>query len=167
MAKTNAKSTSIKKSIKSNKNKKFSLKNLDFKKNWKKLSYLGLAGFLALSSVGYGGWKLYEQESASAAGWSRILNAHIVQVYVCRDMTKMVDTAQVLVVSSNPSTTYLKGVPGYAYYTIPRYGRVKIPHPMNFKQEIISLVIGTSLSGTTVQNQVSGSMSIRSIQTCP
>lgn len=70
MAKTKAKSTSVKKSIKSNKNKKFSLKNLDFKKNWKKLSYLGLAGFLALSSVGYGGWKLYEQESASAIAFT-------------------------------------------------------------------------------------------------
>lgn len=64
MAKTN--SNNLKKSIKSNKNKKNILKKLDFKKNWKKLSYLGLAGFLALSSIGYGGWKLYEQESASA-----------------------------------------------------------------------------------------------------
>lgn len=54
--------------------KKINLKNINFKKNWKKLSYLGLAGFLALSSIGYGGWKFYEQESASAAGWRTFAN---------------------------------------------------------------------------------------------
>jgi hypothetical protein len=158
---------STKKLSKTNKLNKTNLKKLNFKKNWKKLSYLGFAGFLAISSVGYGGWKFYEQESASASGWTRILYAHAVQVYICRDMTKMADTAQILVVSSNPNTTYLKGIPGYAYYTIPRYGRVKIPHPMPFKQDIISLGIGTSLSGISVQNQVSGSVSIKSIQICP
>jgi elongation factor P len=57
MAKSKTKSVSVKKSLKTNKKKKFSLKNLDFKKNWKKLSYLGLAGFLTIASLGYGVWK--------------------------------------------------------------------------------------------------------------
>jgi hypothetical protein len=38
------KQKNIKKQTKTNKGK-FGLRKLDFKKNWKKLSYLGLAGF--------------------------------------------------------------------------------------------------------------------------
>jgi hypothetical protein len=68
MAKSKTKSVSVKKSLKTNKKKKFSLKNLDFKKNWKKLSYLGLSGFLVVASFGYGAWGLYQQDKASAAG---------------------------------------------------------------------------------------------------
>ncbi len=60
------KQKNFKKQSKSSK-KIFSFRKLDFKKNWKKLSYLGLAGFLALSSVGYGVWKNYVQDEASAA----------------------------------------------------------------------------------------------------
>lgn len=66
MAKTKAKVTSVKKALKSNRKKKFSLKNLEFKNNWKKLSYLGLAGFLAFSSISYGAYKKISQEDASA-----------------------------------------------------------------------------------------------------
>jgi hypothetical protein len=59
------KQKSIKKQAKTNKGK-FGLKKLDFKKNWKKLSYLGLSGFLVIASLSYGGWKLYQQNNASA-----------------------------------------------------------------------------------------------------
>jgi hypothetical protein len=63
------KQKSIKKQAKTNKGK-FGLKKLDFKKNWKKLSYLGLAGFLAVSSIGYAGWDKFKQVGASAASYS-------------------------------------------------------------------------------------------------
>lgn len=64
------KQKNIKKQSKTNK-QKFGLRKLDFKKNWKKLSYLGLAGFLALTSVGFGTWKSFDQ-SADAVGWTTV-----------------------------------------------------------------------------------------------
>lgn len=73
MAKSKIKATSVKKSIKTNKKKKFSLKNLDFKKNWKKLSYMGLAGFLGVLSLGYSGYDYYQEKNASAAGYGLYL----------------------------------------------------------------------------------------------
>jgi hypothetical protein len=60
------KQKSIKKQAKTNK-VKFGLRKLDFKKNWKKLSYLGLAGFLALTSVGYGLWNSVGDSSKAAS----------------------------------------------------------------------------------------------------
>lgn len=95
MAKSKAKSTSVKKSIKSNKKQKFSLKNLDFKKNWKKLSYLGLAGFLALSSVGYGVWRTVDPSEASAFGQVLILSANSNQsarLYMCSKFVPATNT---------------------------------------------------------------------------
>ncbi len=83
MPKSKTKATSVKKAVKSNKKKKFSLKNLDFKKNWKKLSYLGLAGFLAFSSIGYGVWKNYVQDEASAYYWGLISSTSYFVVYGC------------------------------------------------------------------------------------
>ncbi len=67
------KQKNIKKQTKTNK-VKFGLRKLDFKKNWKKLSYLGLSGFLALTSVGYGTWKSFDH-SANAAGWITVKKA--------------------------------------------------------------------------------------------
>ena len=46
-----AKRNTVKKNTKAKKSK-FSLKKLDFKKNWKKLSYLGLAGFWQYQVLG-------------------------------------------------------------------------------------------------------------------
>lgn len=53
--------------VTSNKKKRSRLETLDFKKNWKKLSYLGLAGFLALTSVGYGLWNSVGDSSKAAS----------------------------------------------------------------------------------------------------
>lgn len=58
-----------KKSKKSNKSK-FSLKKLDIKKNWKKLIYLGLAGFLVFTSIGYGVWDYYNEDDVSALSYT-------------------------------------------------------------------------------------------------
>jgi hypothetical protein len=63
------KQKNIKKQTKTNKGK-FGLRKLDFKKNWKKLSYLGLAGFLTLTSVGYAGWNYFNEDDASALSYT-------------------------------------------------------------------------------------------------
>ena len=68
------KQKSIKKQAKTNK-VKFGLRKLDFKKKWKKLSYLGLAGFLVVTSIGYWGWKSFD-DSASAQSWTNFYNSN-------------------------------------------------------------------------------------------
>jgi hypothetical protein len=86
MAKSKTKATNLKKSLKSNK-KKFSLKNLDFKKNWKKLSYLGLSGFLVVASLGYAGWDHFRQKDASAFSPVRtyyVTPTEYVTLYMCK-----------------------------------------------------------------------------------
>jgi hypothetical protein len=107
MPKSKTKATSVKKSLKSNKKKKFSLKNLDFKKNWKKLSYLGLAGFLLLSSITYGGWKRIEEERANAAGNYTVItgSANYIGVIACA-----LNSSEVLLTLINGSTA-----PGVQY----------------------------------------------------
>ncbi|HMT18604.1 MAG TPA: hypothetical protein PKD20_01755 [Candidatus Saccharibacteria bacterium] len=81
-----AKKATIKKITKSNK-KNLSLKKLDFKKNWKKLSYIGLSAFLAVVSVGYAGWDRFGQKDASAANsvntlW--ITSGSYINLYTCK-----------------------------------------------------------------------------------
>ena len=51
-------------------NKKADKKNtrVNWKGSWKKLSYLGLSGFLVVLSFGYGTWNLYQLDKANAAG---------------------------------------------------------------------------------------------------
>lgn len=56
------------------------LNNKYHKNNWKKLSYLGLAGFLALSSIGYGVWKKIELNDVSAMSTIK-LDAYT--IYAC------------------------------------------------------------------------------------
>ena len=65
---------SLKKSIKSNKRKKLNFKNLDLKKNWKKLSFSGALALLLFSSVGFGAYTYISQKNleAQAAGWTWI-----------------------------------------------------------------------------------------------
>ena len=56
------------------KNKKLSLRNLDFKKNWKKLSFSGALALLLITSVGFAGYTYLEQRNleAQAAGYTTL-----------------------------------------------------------------------------------------------
>jgi hypothetical protein len=69
-----AKQKSLKKTIKSNKKKKLNLKNIDFKKNWKKLSFGGALALLLFSSISFAGYTYIEQRNveAKAAGWTLV-----------------------------------------------------------------------------------------------
>jgi hypothetical protein len=69
----------------------FSLNKLDFKKNWKKLSYLGLAGFLALSSVGYGIWKRVELNDVSAMSTIKL---DTYTIYACATVGPSITTVK-------------------------------------------------------------------------
>ena len=62
MAKTNK----VKKSATGN--KKTGLRGISFKKHWKKLTFVGLAGLLVVLSFGYGAWNFYQIDKANAAG---------------------------------------------------------------------------------------------------
>ena len=73
MTKVRSKKSSPK-SSKIKRNSKFTIKNLNFRKNWKKLSYLGLTGFLIVTSMSYGVWQRYEEIKASAIAAPVFLN---------------------------------------------------------------------------------------------
>ena len=65
------------------KNKYNRFNKVQFKKNWKKLSYLGLSGFLLLASFSYGGWSYFQYKSASAFSWKIAYQASGQSMLVC------------------------------------------------------------------------------------
>ena len=98
------KQKSIKKVTRTNKGK-VGLKKLDFKKNWKKLSFLGLVGILLVSGMSIGIYNRFFNDEASAA-------ATYLDICVAGPNS-----------SCNPATIYYckRALPGGSYYV---YGHV-------------------------------------------
>ncbi len=84
-----AKQKSLKKTIKNNKKKKLNLKNIDFKKNWKKLTYSGALALLLFASVGFGGYTYLSNKNleAEAYSWTGVYSKNGVNIYACKSGT--------------------------------------------------------------------------------